>query len=226
MFYITGDIHGDPRDIVFFALRHQDENIEGIIILGDVGANYYGNHKDDKVKAQLQQLGIPIICIHGNHENRPQNIPTYQEKVWNGARCLYEPKYENLIFPIDGEVLKLGKKKCLVIGGAYSVDKWYRIRNCYAWWEDEQPSEETKKKVKKLFGRKFDYIFTHTCPEKFTPKEMFLPMIDQSTVDRSTEEWLDVVEEKIKYEKWFCGHWHTDKSVDKIQFLYNLFYKI
>ena len=52
---------------------------------------------------------------------------------------------------------------------------------------------------------------------------MFLDMIDQSTVDASTEHWLDRIEESTDYVAWFCGHWHTDKRVDRMHFLFHSF---
>ena len=50
-----------------------------------------------------------------------------------------------------------------------------------------------------------------------------MPMINQSTVDKSTEQWLDSIEEQLYYDKWYCGHYHTAKKIDKIQFMYNDF---
>ena len=38
-----------------------------------------------------------------------------------------EDKYPNLLFAKDGEVYDFDGYKCLVIGGAYSVDKYWRI---------------------------------------------------------------------------------------------------
>lgn len=35
--------------------------------------------------------------------------------------------------------------KTIVIGGAYSVDKFYRLSKGYNWFEDEQPSDSTQK---------------------------------------------------------------------------------
>lgn len=32
---------------------------------------------------------------------------------------------------------------------------------------------------------------------------MFLPNIDQSMVDYSTEEWLETIEERLDYEVWY-----------------------
>ena len=50
---------------------------------------------------------------------------------------------------------------------------------------------------------------------------MFIKGIDQSKVDNTTEIFLDKVEEKLNYKKWYCGHYHTDKVVDKIRFMFN-----
>ena len=111
-----------------------------------------------------------------------------------------------------------------MIGGAYSVDKHYRIARHYGWWPDEQPSEEIKAYVEQqIRGRHIDVILSHTCPFKYEPVEAFLPMIDQSTVDTSTEVWLDKIEESADYGAWLCGHWHINKRIDKLQFMYHDF---
>ena len=68
-----------------------------------------------------------------------------------------------------------------------------------------------------------DVVLSHTCPFKYEPVEEFLPGIDQSTVDDSTEKWLDVIEETTDYMAWFCGHWHTNKRIDKMHFLFHQF---
>lgn len=45
-------------------------------------------------------------------------------------------------------------------------------------------------------------------------------MVDESTVDRSTENWLDTIEERTAYERWYCGHFHIEKRIDRLQFLF------
>ena len=85
--------------------------------------------------------------------------------------------------------------------------------------------EETKRKIEAVLGARkdIDIILSHTCPKKYIPTEMFLPMIDQSSVDNSTEEWLDTIEDAVDYKAWYCGHWHTDKRIDKMHFLFTTF---
>ena len=134
---------------------------------------------------------------------------------------MYEDAYPNLLFPIDGEIFTLDGQRCMVIGGAYSVDKPLRLAYGAPWFPDEQPSAEIKTYVeRKLRTNKVDVIFSHTCPYKYIPREVFLPGIDQSTVDDSTERWMDTIEESTDYSFWYCGHWHTEKHIDKIYFMY------
>lgn len=225
MIYLTGDIHGDPTQVELFCSKMQLTENDTIIMLGDVGLNYYGGKRDELPKRILLSLPVTFLCIHGNHEIRPQNIPKYKPTVWNGGRVLVDEENPNILFAEDGEIYNLNGKKALAIGGAYSVDKFYRLQRGFGWWADEQPSELTKRKVEQVVGEceDIDIILSHTCPKKYIPTEMFLPMINQSTVDNSTEEWLDSIEETVDYKAWYCGHWHTDKHIDRIHFLFKTF---
>ena len=63
-------------------------------------------------------------------------------------------------------------------------------------------------------------MLSHTVPLKYEPVEVFLPGIDQSKVDKSTERWLDGIEERLQYEKWYAGHYHTAKSIDSLQIMF------
>lgn len=85
MIYYSGDIHGSTIEIVTFCERFKVTKEDTIVILGDVGANYFGNERDVAFKAAFAKLQPTILCIHGNHEIRPQNIPTYRTKEWNGG---------------------------------------------------------------------------------------------------------------------------------------------
>ena len=127
MIYYTGDIHGSTLEIVTFCVRFQPTKDDTIVILGDVGANYFGGERDAAFKAEFAKLQPTILCVHGNHEIRPQNIPSYKTKEWNGGVVWYEEAYPNVLFAKDGEIYEVEGTKHLVIGGAYSVDKHYRL---------------------------------------------------------------------------------------------------
>ena len=80
-------------------------------------------------------------------------------------------------------------------------------------------------------------MLTHTCPIDYLPTEMFISTRQNADIkrkpkkvnpkktfnpdiDRSTEFWLGELEKKIQYEVWYCGHYHVDKQIDKIQMMY------
>lgn len=144
MIYYTGDIHGSAKGIVAFAQHYELTESDIIVILGDVGANYYGNRRDRYCKDALARIKPTVFCIHGNHERRPDTLTGYKQKEWNGGLVWYEDEYPNLLFARDGDIFTMEGTRHLVIGGAYSVDKYYRLENDLLWFADEQPSAEIK----------------------------------------------------------------------------------
>lgn len=50
MVYITGDIHGDPRDLIRFSKAHSFTSEDTIIILGDAGFNFHLHGRDRNAK--------------------------------------------------------------------------------------------------------------------------------------------------------------------------------
>ena len=222
--YMTGDTHGRMERIEAFC-KERDVKLENtFIILGDAGLNYWGDSRDVRLKEKLARIPITFFCLHGNHEMRPGPDLGYELSEYHGGKVWVEPKFPNILFAIDGEVYDFCGHSCLVIGGAYSVDKWYRLERGFGWWSDEQPSQEIKDKVERVLderGWDVDIVLSHTCPEKYEPREVFLPMIDQSTVDKSTEQWLGEIEDRLHYERWYCGHYHTEKKIDKLRLMFN-----
>ncbi len=223
MVYITGDTHGDFSRFYKFNKKAHPTKEDVMIILGDAGLNYYGNRLDALRKTEAAVLPMTFFCIHGNHEMRPEHIASYKTKRFHGGTVWYEPDFPNLLFARDGDVYRLGGHDCIVIGGAYSVDKFYRLQNGWQWFEDEQPSEAIKARVENALAKrdyKIDTVLSHTCPIRYEPIEVFLPSIDQSTVDKSTEQWLGSIEQRLDYKAWYCGHYHTAKKIDKLRFMF------
>lgn len=222
MFYITGDCHGEYYNIESFYNRKHPKTTDTIILLGDSGINYY--YPDNECKNTLYKIPMNYFIIHGNHDNyRPDKLKTYQEVEYCGGIVYKEEEFPTIRIAKFGEIYNLpdytGKdKKCIVLDGAYSVDKWYRLRNGWGWWNDEQPTDEMKEYAIKQLEKnnwEVDYVLSHTCPIDFEPTELFLPMLDQSTVDNSYEKWLqNEIYNKLKYNNvWYFGHFHDDKFI-------------
>lgn len=231
MIYITGDTHGQFGHVKEFCEKYNTTKDDILIILGDAGLNFNGNEYDRDRKRGVERLPITIFAIHGNHEMRPESVDTYKTMKWNGGLVYYEPEFPSLLFAKDGEIFDLDGNKTIIIGGAYSVDKEIRLIRGWKWFEDEQPSDEIKAYVEEQLGKekwKVDVVLSHTCPLKYEPVEWFMSGVNQNAVDKSTEKWLDYIENMLDYNKWYCGHYHGAKKIDKLQFMFSdfdIFYK-
>lgn len=240
-FFITGDKHRRFDKVKKFCQEMNTRRKDVLIILGDAGFNYYDDKRDDELKKEISQLNITLFCLHGNKENRPRNIGTYGIRSFCGGKVYYEPKYPNIYFAIDGEIYTFEGKKYMVVGGAHSVDKMRCLEEGAPFWHDEMPDDTTKKTVESHLQREGNTIYgmmTHTCPVNYLPTEMFVSTRQNADIkrksrkakikktfkpdiDRSTEIWLGELEKELDYKVWFCGHYHIDKEIDKIQMMYH-----
>ena len=222
MIYITGDRHGKYDDIFEFCIQNKTTINDILIILGDAGINYHLDYRDTLLKEQLIKLPITLFCVHGNHEERPENISSYHSDNFYGGIVYSEEKYLNILFAKDGEIYDFNGIKTMPIGGAYSIDKELRIINGYEWYASEQPNEEIENRVREKLkenNNQIDVILSHTCPYKYMPFEAFVVGVNEIKVDKTTELFLDEIENNTDYSKWYCGHFHIDKEIDKIKFM-------
>lgn len=238
-FYITGDKHRNFDFVERFCREMKTRKKDVLIILGDAGFNYYNDERDDLLKERIKNLNITLFCLHGNKENRPANVGTYGKRNFCGSKAYYEPKYPNIFFAIDGEIYNFNGKDYFVMGGAHSVDKKLCLEKGLPYWDDEMPSLALMKYAEGRLaerGYKIHGVLTHTCPFQYLPTEVFMTTRHSAKlkrtpkwklfknkkkpleldIDRTTEYWLGELEQKLDYQEWFCGHYHVDKSVDKI----------
>lgn len=221
---ITGDTHGRVVSRIENISRNypdHEPSETAIIILGDAGINFYLNKSDKKNKAAISSLGYQIYCVRGNHEEHPGNIDSmeyvFDEEV--GYWVYWEEDYPNIKYFSDGFIYNIKGYRCLVIGGAYSVDKWYRLQRAAAqgssfsgWFEDEQLTPEEMENIfERIKDEEIDFVFTHTCPTSFEPRDLFLSCIDQNTVDKSMEEFLEKIKNETDWKIWCFGHFHADR---------------
>lgn len=228
--FCTGDVHADFKRLKKIKKRCIELNTtkdDALIILGDLSCNYWLDERDRQVKDFISTIPITFLVIRGNHEARPSNISSYQYCISKKYGALwYEYDYPSIYFLDDGAHIINGKR-FLVASGAYSVDKNYRLMTGAKWFSDEQPSEEDKSRVRAVvcLNNKFDYVCSHTAPIEHEPTHLFLPFVDQSTIDKSTERYLQEIYELLDKEylkEWLFGHYHSDEILpDKFHILYH-----
>ena len=189
-FYITGDTHGNFNRIEEFCSENDTTKEDVMIILGDAGINYWLDNTDRQLKNDLSSLDITLFCVHGNHEARPWEAGDYEEVMWNDGLVYMEEAYPNILFAKDGEIYNFHGKKVMAIGGAYSVDKYYRISHKMPWFDTEQLDDRIMNYVEQQLekeGWSIDIILSHTVPIEAEPTWAFIPGLNQRIVDKSTE---------------------------------------
>lgn len=215
---ITGDCHGQVKNRLAYikeAMPEYEPAETAVIVLGDFGANYYKAKYDWKIKHQAADFGYTIYALRGNHEERASKIEnmTYEYDEFVKGIVHYEPEFPIIKYFMDCVCeYEIMGKKVLCIPGAYSVDKWYRLQNNWPWFADEQLTEIEMKTAEEMYaGKHYDFVFSHTCPITWEPTDLFLSMIDQSTVDKTMEVWMNNFKEKINWDIWCFGHYHADR---------------
>lgn len=236
--FVLGDIHGRWQTVRDFCAINNIKNEDNttLILLGDAGINYFlggGNHRDEDAKKKLCGYPLTYFVIRGNHEERPSICAAKNPDKWHteefwGNTVYVENEYPNIKYALDeaafyyipGDMRNIDKNitenvikryATLVIPGAYSVDKHYRLANGWSWFEKEQLSDEEQLRCLQLVEQfpEVDIVLSHTCPIIFEPTDLFLSCIDQSMVDKRMERFLGRVEYEINYRAWMWGHYHA-----------------
>jgi len=224
---VRGDCHGQFNWMTNGSLNDYIPSETAIIILGDAGFNFYLNKTEARHNKEINDRGYTFYVVRGNHEARPQDVENmdmiYDENV-NGV-IYFNPKIPNIRYFMDYGDYHINNYKIFIIGGAYSVDKWYRLSRLNmtpetnipsksGWFNNEQLSPEEMRNAEFEMFRlndDFDFILSHTCPYSLRPTDMFLSGIDQSTVDNSMELWMDKIYRKNCGKTiWLWGHYHRD----------------
>ena len=212
--FVTGDCHRE-----FSRFKNYPDSINNdktaIIILGDAGINYMLDEHDSQIKNYLtKRFNFHIYCVRGNHEARPQDVENmileYDENVQ--GEVYYQKKWPRIKYFKDWGLYTIGDYRVAVIGGAYSVDKEWRLYMKQKWFENEQLSDdEMLECTADLMGQEVDFVFTHTCPICWEPTDLFLGSVDQSKVDKSMELFLEEVAKVFRWKIWCFGHYHADR---------------
>ena len=227
--FVLSDLHGDWRPAFNFYKKNKhilnnDPKMNLMLILGDLGANYFLNERDDKFKKRLSELPFTYLCLRGNHEERPTLLPNFDKdyliETYCGGEVYWDCHYPNIMYMKDsGEVYTLDGKTFLTIPGAYSIDKDYRLASGWSWFSQEQLNKNERAYILNNLKPHYDYILTHTCPHSWEPyiSDLFFDGINQSRVDKTTEDFLDTVVNSTHYDYYLFGHYHDDRDIQAVK---------
>lgn len=221
MIYVTGDRHGELRSMTAEALPGEEKwgADDVLLIAGDFGFVFDGEDAGTGEKARLDYLGnkpYTIAFIDGNHENFDELIKYPEAERFGGPVRLLRP---NIYWLRRGYVYTIQGKTFFTMGGAYSVDKPYRMavlrserRKC--WWYQELPTDEEYRRAGQSLkdaDYRVDYILTHTAPASIIPRVIHKY---PDPHDAELTGFLDWVYHEVQFTRWYFGHLHEDYVVN------------
>ncbi len=199
---VVGDTHGNAEwvhDVVI--PRAVEAGASKILQVGDFGfvwpaPNY--TRGLDKLNRVLDKVGIDLHFLPGNHEDYPK-----LELLTARSRGISPEGH----FPFRPRVFYTGKvsawswngRRCVVVGGATSIDRRFREPG-KSWWPQEAlTAEET---TAALALRRTEVLFTHDCPS-YHPFSL-MPDIDSN----AHRQVITRIARELRPQVWFHGHYH------------------
>lgn len=250
MIYLTGDIHGNPNRFLFPNIRigKKLSKDDYVIICGDFGCIWMGDADEQDQLDWLDELPFTLLFVPGNHENYDL-IQSYPVSEWHGGKVQFIRPH--VIHLMRGQVFDIDGKSFFTMGGAECHDIWngvqdpedpdfltkvnelcrkgafFRVKG-ESWWSQELPTDEEYAEGWENLRKhdmKVDYIVTHCAPQKI--QEQLVPTLNHGEYPRnSLTDYLQEVSEQVEFKRWFFGHYHTKKTMDKFTVLYENFFRI
>lgn len=184
-----GDVHGK-----FSAYKRIIREHSNTIQVGDMGVGFrHWPHGEWQANPPYDEMVASNAWFErGNHDN--------PGVCRNHSRCIQ-----------DGHVQVLDGRVTMFIGGAYSIDKAYRIED-FSWWPEEELSQPEMYKIAEIYERvKPQMMVTHEAPISAIKQ---IPNTYHIKDHSRTQQFLETLWNYHKPKIWVHGHHHI--SVDHV----------
>jgi Icc-related predicted phosphoesterase len=225
MIYLTGDTH-IPIDVnkleeEFFPVQHTMSKEDYLIICGDFGGVWDRSKEKEQFLNALADRNFTTLFIDGNHENFDilDKMPVSQ---WHGGKVHFIR--DSIIHLMRGQVFEIDGATFFTMGGGNSNDKAFRVPH-RSWWKQEMPNDAEKQTgldSLALHNYEVDYVITHTAPT-----DVVIQVRPVASDELPLNEYLMDIEHRVKFKKWFFGHFHRNLCIDdRFILLYDDFYNL
>lgn len=212
MIFITGDTH-IPVDITKlgsknFPIQKELTKNDFVIICGDFGGVWNNDSEEMYWRKWLESKNFTTLFVDGNHENHPLLNSFETVELFGGKAHKISDSVYHLM---RGQVFNIDGKRFFTLGGAASHDRGFRVAG-KSWWKEELPSpEELDEATRNLQNADFavDFVITHCAP---TSVQLLL---SSDYRPDSLTDYFEEIKAKLKFQKWFFGHYHVDKILSE-----------
>lgn len=183
---IAGDTHGDCSHVITLLDNARKHGCSRVFVVGDFGAWEHmadGREFFDDVNRHAKKRDIMVYFLRGNHDKSSLVEELYaHHQTWDGFYICRD----NLMYAPDGLTWQWGTTTFAAFGGAYSVDKAWRLaqelhdreyygadRSGWLWFpEEEMTDEDMTRHLDKITASGtplVDVMLTHDKPRASQP---------------------------------------------------------
>lgn len=209
-----GDIHGEFPTF-FYNLKSIGKNVL-VVVCGDIGLGFYKPkyYLDtlSKYDKDLKDKNIYVAFVRGNHDD-----PSYFTEE---SPCPDLENLSNIVLVKDYQVVMTDLGNILCVGGARSVDRYWRIPGI-SYWAEEEIQKIPKTFFRALHNRDLyiDYVVTHSAPDFCEPKSKggldHFQLYDHMVISDCEKErsllttlYNKLIENEFEIKYWIYGHFH------------------
>ena len=187
MIFLLSDLHGKLDFEGWQEYQKRTNDDDALILLGDIRLAEPEVADNAIFTETVLSSSKPIWIVDGNHENFDY-LNSLPEEDWNGGKV--HRLAENVLHLQRGFVYTIEGRTFFVFGGTAPLIT----------------QEELKRGYENLKKHNFcvDFILTHDYYKQRNPEQT-----------KPFEELLDFIDEKVKYQQWYCGHHHIHKALDE-----------
>ena len=164
---VCGDTHGDATTVRGAVAAASAAGSPYMVQVGDFG---YWEHTPagqmflDTCNAIAKDFKTPIVFLDGNHENHPLLWDVYAEAE-KSPEGFWQIR-PGVFYAPRGHRWTWGEKTFLAVGGAYSIDRDWRVLGDSYWLTEEITEEDVETASA---GGKVDVMFSHDAPLSVSP---------------------------------------------------------
>lgn len=212
--YLTGDTHAAVERLIFIDDSEMTKE-DIVIVLGDFGVVWQEQSlMTDFVLEQLSKKNFTTAFLDGNHENFTElkHLETIED--WCDGKVGMLPY--GIIHLLRGEIYNINGRRVGVCGGANSIDKFRRTEGL-SWWADEEiTDQDIDHFITNLKGNlNLDLVLTHDCPCSLVPVVKLYSGVNDSDAPSNSQRELEKIYDKVKFKKWYFGHWHINQIINE-----------
>ncbi len=239
MIFVTGDCHSEftKFSVNRFPEQRGMTKDDFVIICGDFGL-WHDSKEESYWLDWLNRKSFTTLFVDGNHENFDRLYSNEFPVVdFHGGKA--HMIRSSIYHLMRGYVFELQGKKFFAFGGASSHDihdgildeadfethedfmelcrqwnrrmKMFRV-NHQSWWSQELPSDEELQRGRESLAQhsnKVDFVITHCLPQEIAS----IISCGEYKQDKLTAYFNSLIQDGLVFERWFCGHYHTDQRV-------------